>query len=78
MYLVAGSALAQTQQLSGFKSINSHSISPIFDGKEVKGYTLIYKSDKADKGNDNIHIGVYDANLALTKTIDLQNRGANT
>jgi hypothetical protein len=71
-FIYAASGSAQTQQLSGFKTINSRSISPIFDGKEVKGYALIYKSDKADKENDNIHIAVYDVNLALSKTIDLK------
>src|SRR5689334_13559677 len=68
----AAATMGQTQTLSGFKSISSRAISPIFDGKEVKGYSLIYKTDKADKDNDNIHIAVYDVNLTLTKTIDLK------
>ena len=70
--LYAATTFAQTQELSGFKTISSRAISPIFDGKEVKGYSLIYKTDKADKDNDNIHIAVYDVNLTLTKTIDLK------
>ena len=70
--LITATVFAQTQQLTGFRQISSRSISPIFDGKEVKGYTLFYKSDKADKGNDNFHMAIYDANLSPTKTIDMQ------
>jgi hypothetical protein len=65
-------AFAQTQALTGFKTLSSSAISPIFDGKETKGYTLFYKSDKADKGNDNFSLTVYDENLTKTKTINLQ------
>lgn len=69
---VTGFAYAQTQELSGFKRLSSSSITPIYEGKEVKGYTLFYKTDKADRGNDNYHISIYDENLALSKTINMQ------
>jgi hypothetical protein len=62
---------SQTQSLSGFKRINSRQITPIFEGKETKGYTLFYKTDKADKGNDNYELAIFDENLAKTKTIQM-------
>jgi len=65
-------AQGQTKELSGFKTFSSRAISSIRDGKEVKGYTVFYKSDKADKKNDNYHIAVYDENLEEVKTLNLQ------
>ncbi len=66
------SMVAQTASLQGFKTLRSNAISPIFEGKEVKGYTMFYKTDKADKGNDNYSLAVYDENLTKTKTITMQ------
>ncbi len=63
---------AQTASLEGFKTLHSSAISPIYQGKEVKGYTMFYKVDKADKGNDNYALAVYDENLSKTKTITMQ------
>ncbi len=70
--LAAPVIYAQTAELSGFKTLSSRAISPIYEGKEVKGYTLFYKADKADKKNDNYQLAVYDENLVKTKTITLQ------
>jgi hypothetical protein len=64
--------LAQTATLSDFKRISPSTISPIKEGKETKGYTLFYKGDKADKGNDNYFLAVYDQDLKKTKTISFQ------
>jgi len=70
--LSATTMLAQTASLAGFKTLHSNAISAIYQGKEVKGYTMFYKTDKADKGNDNYSLTVYDENLTKTKTITMQ------
>jgi hypothetical protein len=63
---------AQTASLEGFKNIHPSFITPIFEGTEVKGYTTFYKSDKADKGNDNYSLSIFDENLTKTKTISMK------
>ena len=68
---VSGS-FAQTQSLEGFKTIRRSSISPIYQGREVAGYTLFYKSDKADKKNDNYGLDFYDQDLNKVTTLAMQ------
>ncbi len=70
--LFAGSTFAQTQELPDFATFSRQGINPIFEGKEVKGYTLFYRSDKADKANDNYHITLFDQDLKKVKTITMQ------
>ncbi|MCX6270775.1 MAG: hypothetical protein NTU44_06070 [Bacteroidetes bacterium] len=62
-------AYPQTHTLDGFKSIGKNSISPILEGKEVKGYVLYFKSDKADSKNDNYGLQLFDENLTKVKEI---------
>jgi hypothetical protein len=62
----------QTASLDGFRYFSPRSISPIFDGKESKGYTMFYKADKADKKNDNYDLVIYDENLTKVKTITVK------
>ncbi|MER2999244.1 DUF6770 family protein [Pontibacter populi] len=59
----------QTQTLTGFKSFSKKALTPIYDGSEVKGYTMFYRADKADKKNDNFGLDFYDQNLQKVKTV---------
>ena len=70
--LAVSYSFAQTQTLDGFKTIRRSAISPIFQGSEVAGYTIFYKSDKADKKNDNYGLDLYDQDLNKVKTITMQ------
>lgn len=70
--LLAGtSAFSQTQTLEGFSSISSSGINPIINSNEVKGYSLFYKGDKADRKNSNYGLSIYDENLKMVKEINL-------
>ena len=70
--LLAGtSAFSQTQTLEGFTSISSNGINPIINNNEVKGYSLFYKGDKADRKNSNYGLKIYDENLKMVKEINL-------
>jgi len=69
-YLAIG--FSQTQTLDGFRRINKSTISPILEAKEVKGYVLFYKSDKADSKNDNYGLGLYDEDLNKVNEIALK------
>jgi hypothetical protein len=66
------SVFAQTESLSGFRSISKRNINTIQDGSEVKGYSIFYKVDKADKKNDNYAMNVYDENLTRVKTLEFK------
>jgi hypothetical protein len=68
---------AQTFGLDGVKYITLNSIQPIMEGREVKGYTMFYRIDKADKKMDNYSLKILDENLKEIKTITIQQeRGA--
>lgn len=70
--LLAGTtAFSQTQTLEGFSSISGRSITPIINNNEVKGYTLFYKGDKADRKNSNYGLSIFDENLKKVKEISL-------
>ncbi len=69
--LIAGSSFSQSLTLNGFKSVSKNGISPILHNKEVKGYTLFYEGDKADRKNSNYVIDIYDQDLKKVKGIDL-------
>ena len=70
--MVAAPAFAQKQSFEGITKFSASSISPVYEKNEVKGYLLYYKSDKADKKNDNYVMGVYDQDLNKVKDIELQ------
>jgi hypothetical protein len=63
---------AQKQTLTGITNLRASAISPIYDQNEVKGYMLYYKSDKADKKNDNYGLDIFDENLSKVKSITMQ------
>ena len=44
---------AQSYSIDGIKYVSSHGIKPIMNGKEIGGYIIFYKKDKADAKNDN-------------------------
>lgn len=62
---------AQTQTLQGFSGFYKKAITPIYEGNEVKGYTMFYRSDKADKKNDNYGLDFYDQDLQKVKSVTL-------
>lgn len=64
-------AFSQTQTLEGFKSIHKKSISTIISNNEVKGYTLFFEADKADRKNKNYGLAIYDQDLKKVKEINL-------
>ncbi len=64
-------AFAQTQTLEGFKSVSKKSITPIINNNEVKGYTLFFEADKADRKNTNYGLAIYDEDLKKVKEINL-------
>jgi len=69
LLLLTLSSSAQTQTLTGFSNFRKSALSPIYEGNEVKGYTLFYKADKADKKNDNYGIDLFDQDLNKVKTV---------
>lgn len=64
-------SFAQTQTLEGLSNFYKKALTPIYEGKEVKGYTLFYKADKADKKNDNYGLDFFDQNLQKVKSVYL-------
>ncbi len=71
LLLLASAAFSQTQTLDGFSSISSRGITPIINNNEVKGYSLFYKGDKADRKNSNYGLSIFDENLKKVKEINL-------
>ncbi|WP_439882753.1 DUF6770 family protein [Pontibacter sp. MBLB2868] len=63
---------AQTQTLKGFSNFRKNALTPIYEGSEVKGYTMFYRADKADKKNDNFGLDFYDQDLKKVKSVTLQ------
>ncbi|MBC8052058.1 MAG: hypothetical protein H7Y13_03240 [Sphingobacteriaceae bacterium] len=71
LLLAATTCFSQTQTLDGFSSISSRAINPITSNNEVKGYSLFYKGDKADRKNSNYGLTIFDENLKKVKDINL-------
>ncbi|MCJ8163873.1 hypothetical protein MKJ04_03405 [Pontibacter sp. E15-1] len=71
LLLFATAGHAQTQTLAGFTNFNKKAITPIYEGNEVKGYTMFYHADKADKRNDNYGLDFFDQNLQKVKSVML-------
>lgn len=60
---------SQTYSISGIKSFSSRGIKAIMNNKEVVGYVLFYKTDKADSKNDNYGFDLLDEKLAKVSTV---------
>ncbi len=60
---------AQTYALKGINSFSSNGIKAILNNKEVVGYVLFYKTDKADSKNDNYGFDLLDENLNKVSTV---------
>ncbi|MFD3002603.1 DUF6770 family protein [Pontibacter toksunensis] len=69
LLLIATASYAQTQTLTGFSNFRKKAMTPIFEGNEVKGYTMFYHADKADKRNDNYGLDFFDENLQKVKSV---------
>jgi hypothetical protein len=72
MALAAGTSFAQTQTLEGVSRISRSAISPIYEGREVRGYVMYSRLDKADKKNDNYALNFYDQDLSPVSNITIQ------
>jgi hypothetical protein len=60
---------AQSYVLEGIKSVSSNGIRAIMNGKEVGGYIVFYKMDKADKKNDNYGFDLLDEKLNKVSSV---------
>ena len=65
-------ATAQTKTLDGITNMRRATLSPIYDGNEVKGYVMFARGDKADRKTDNYLLDLYDQDLAKISTITIQ------
>jgi hypothetical protein len=71
--LVVPAALrAQTQTIDGIEGLRRSTLSPIYDGNEVKGYVMFTRGDKADRKNDNYLLDLYDQDLTKVSSITIQ------
>jgi hypothetical protein len=70
--VAATGAFAQTQTLDGIAQVRRSAISPIFEGREVRGYVMYGRADKADKKNDNYLLNFYDQDLNPVSNITIQ------
>jgi len=59
---------AQSYALKGIKSFSSSGIKAILNDKEVVGYVVFYKTDKADSKNDNYGFDLLDEKLNKVST----------
>lgn len=62
-------ASAQSFSLEGVKSVSSNGIKAIMNGKEVGGYIVFYKKDKADSKNDNYGFDLVDEKLNKVSSV---------
>jgi hypothetical protein len=72
MAVATTGAFAQTQTLDGISRVGRSAISPIYEGREVRGYVMYSRVDKADKKNDNYLLNFYDQDLAPVSNITIQ------
>lgn len=72
MAVATTGAYAQTQTLDGISRVGRSAISPIYEGREVRGYVMYARADKADKKNDNYLLNFYDQDLAPVSNITIQ------
>lgn len=65
-----GTALkAQSYALDDISAVSSNGIRAILNGKDVGGYIVFYKKDKADKKNDNYGFDLLDEKLNKVSTV---------
>jgi hypothetical protein len=64
-----GQLQAQAYALDGVKSITQQAIQPLRNGKDITGYILFYKKDKADKKNDNYGFDLIDEKLNKVSSV---------
>ncbi|MDO7852034.1 DUF6770 family protein [Hymenobacter convexus] len=71
---VAGPLLSwgQTVALNGVSQMSRSAISPIYADKEVRGYLLYAKTDRADRKNDNYRLDFYDQDLGKVSSVTIQ------
>jgi hypothetical protein len=70
-FLLAGispSMNAQSYVVEGIETFSSNGIKPIKNGKEVVGYVIFYKTDKADSKNDNYGFDLLNEKLNKVST----------
>jgi hypothetical protein len=60
---------AQAYALDGVKAVSPHSIQAIHNGKDVAGYIIFYKKDKADSKNDNYGFDLTDEKLNKVSSV---------
>lgn len=70
--LAAATALGQSQTLEGIRMWGRNGLTPIYGGREVKGYIMYGQTDKADRQNSNYHLDFYDQELAKVSTVEIQ------
>ncbi|RDV14571.1 hypothetical protein DXT99_14325 [Pontibacter diazotrophicus] len=68
LLLCAAASQAQTHTLSGFTISNKKAITPIYEGNEVKGYTMLYREDRADTRVANYGVDFYDQDLQKVRS----------
>lgn len=71
LLLGATASHAQTQTLSGFTSFNKKAITPIYEGNEVRGYTMVHRTEKAESKSDIYGLDFYDQNLQKVNSVVL-------
>ncbi|MFD3001818.1 DUF6770 family protein [Pontibacter toksunensis] len=69
---------AQTQTLSGFTSFNKKAITPIYERNEVKGYTMVYRTEKAESKSDIYGLDFFDENLQKVGSVVLPKERYNS
>ncbi|MBL7828852.1 MAG: hypothetical protein JNJ57_19615 [Saprospiraceae bacterium] len=60
---------AQNYSIDGVKFFSAEGIKPIMNGKEVGGYIIFYRRDKASEKNDNYGLELLDEKLNKVSTI---------
>ncbi|WP_162054289.1 DUF6770 family protein [Pontibacter pamirensis] len=68
LLLCAAASLAQTHTLSGFTISNKKAITPIYEGNEVKGYTMFYREDRPDTRVANYGLDFFDQDLQKVRS----------
>lgn len=69
LLFLVGQLNAQSYTFEGVQRASSSSIKTIVNGKDVAGYVVFYKRDKADKSNDNYGFDLLDEKLNKVNSV---------